>query len=264
MADLGWSEKDVRKAIYSLSEAGLIAFNDDESVLQIVGFLRQDPPTNEKHVRGILRMADAVPDCPEKLAAFEDLAANKHAYNVGELTDAIYSLSEAYGNPDTHPHSRTRSPVCADAHTSPAGDAGEIVTMPDRPSAKHMAGQMVEVWHDECGDILPRVEKLTDKRQRMANARLQDDLGGDLEAWRAVCRRIRASPFLRGETGNWPGADFEWCIRPNNLPKIMEGKYDPKPDNQRKQGGGQRTANPLRDAEAGDQDGDRAVAGHGW
>jgi hypothetical protein len=117
--------------------------------------------------------------------------------------------------------------------------------MPDRPSPKRVAEQMIEIWHDECGDILPRVEKLTDKRQRMANARLHDDLGGDLEAWRATCRRVRASPFLRGETGNWPGADFEWCVRPNNLPKILEGKYDPKPDHQRKQVAGKQRGNPM-------------------
>lgn len=258
MADLGWSADRVREAIDSLSEAGLIAFNRDENVVRIVGFLRQDAPTNEKHVRGILKMADGVPDCPEKLAAFQELAENKHAADVRELSDGIYSLWEAYGegyrNPDTSTSTSTSSRECPDGHSPARADGGDVVSMPEKPSPKRTAEQMADIWNETCGDIMRRVGKLTDKRQRMANARFQDDLGGDLEAWRAVCQRARASPFLRGEAGNWPGADFEWCIRPNNLPKIMEGKYDPKPDNQpqqRTQPGPKRSANPLREYAGG-------------
>jgi hypothetical protein len=37
---------------------------------------------------------------------------------------------------------------------------------------------------------------------------------------------VISSPFLRGENDKGWRADFDWVLNPNNLAKIVEGKYD--------------------------------------
>ena len=39
-------------------------------------------------------------------------------------------------------------------------------------------------------------------------------------------RKIANSPFLRGDRGNWAGADFDFIIGAQNIGKILDGKYD--------------------------------------
>jgi uncharacterized protein YdaU (DUF1376 family) len=128
-----------------------------------------------------------------------------------------------------------------DSLSESAENTGSVVAMPERDEPKRVAEHMAQIWNEECGDVMRRVRNVAERRRKMAAARFRDDLGGDFEAWRGVCQRIRGSPFLRGEVGNWNGADFDWCIRPNNLPNIMEGKYDPQPP--RKADGPQQPAN---------------------
>jgi hypothetical protein len=70
------------------------------------------------------------------------------------------------------------------------------------------------------------VQFLTDKRRQHTEARLaQKDF--DMAA---LCGKIRGSPYLRGEKGNWV-VSFDWVVgSPNNWPKIAEGKYDDAPE----------------------------------
>ena len=42
-----------------------------------------------------------------------------------------------------------------------------------------------------------------------------------------VVEKIRHSDFLQGKIGKRPFiATFDWVIRPNNYPKVLEGNYD--------------------------------------
>lgn len=94
-----------------------------------------------------------------------------------------------------------------------------------RADALHRA---VETWNAVCGPLLSRVAKLTPSREAKLGRRLREDFGNDLDCWANHCRRIVASPFLTGATGGDWRADFDWALKPDNVAKVVEGRYDPR------------------------------------
>jgi uncharacterized protein YdaU (DUF1376 family) len=84
--------------------------------------------------------------------------------------------------------------------------------------------ECVAFWNDLAKQIsLPIAQITTEKRRQAIAARLKD-LGG-MEGWHALLGKVRDSPFLRGESGNFR-ATIDWIIKPTNTVKIMEGNYD--------------------------------------
>lgn len=72
--------------------------------------------------------------------------------------------------------------------------------------------------------------KLTPTRRKACQARIRND---GLDAILRAIERIPKSAFLRGETGNWGGANIEFLLRPDSVTKILEGKYDDRDKPQR-------------------------------
>lgn len=107
------------------------------------------------------------------------------------------------------------------------------------------ATAMVEIWNAVLGGQLPKVIKLSPPLLAACNARLRGDLRGDLEAWRAMCRRISRSPFLMGRKTDFR-ASMHWVLKPTNWTKIENGNYDPADDDQAAgpHGAGYRNAKP--------------------
>jgi len=78
-------------------------------------------------------------------------------------------------------------------------------------------------WNSLAGSCgLSQIDEITagSPREKAALARIRE--GRDFAA---VFAKIRASPFLRGETTTFR-ASFNWIINPTNLVKILEGDYD--------------------------------------
>src|SRR5690606_6019729 len=69
----------------------------------------------------------------------------------------------------------------------------------------------------------PVCAKRTPKRRASCRARLRQD--GLPDILRAI-EHVPRSAFLRGDTGNWSGADIDFLLRPDSVTKILEGKYD--------------------------------------
>ena len=49
---------------------------------------------------------------------------------------------------------------------------------------------------------------------------------GGIEAFRELFEKAEASDFLKGDNARGWTADFDWLIRPTNMSKVLEGKYD--------------------------------------
>ena len=80
---------------------------------------------------------------------------------------------------------------------------------------------------------LPDLVRITDGTQRakLLNARLKEY--GESEVLQMI-EEVSASSFLRGlSTSNGWSATFDWCIKPSNFIKVLEGNYRDK-----KNGGG--------------------------
>lgn len=71
---------------------------------------------------------------------------------------------------------------------------------------------------------LPKVQSLTATRKVALMLRLAD-LGGP-QGFGDLLRKVQASRFLIGDNDKGWTADFDWILKPANMTKIMEGKYD--------------------------------------
>ena len=89
---------------------------------------------------------------------------------------------------------------------------------------------IISLYHEVLPE-LPPVKLWTDQRQAILRARwLEDPQRQCLEWWREYFAKVRGSPFLMGKEKEWR-ADLEWIIRPKNMPKILEGRYDKRNGN---------------------------------
>lgn len=87
----------------------------------------------------------------------------------------------------------------------------------------------VEAWNNLAGHGIPQVSKMasTSRRYQMLSARIAQ-YGID-EVLRAI-EKIKESDFLQGKKNNFL-IKFDWFVKPNNFPKVLDGNYDNKPDN---------------------------------
>ena len=82
--------------------------------------------------------------------------------------------------------------------------------------------RIIEAWNALS---LQQVTKLTPGSRRgcMLRARVREY---GTEAVLQAIEKIRQSAFLRGQNAKGWVITFEWFVRPNNFPKVLEGNYD--------------------------------------
>lgn len=82
-----------------------------------------------------------------------------------------------------------------------------------------------DVWNEKAGGRgVPTLFAIseTSTRYKMLKARIQEyGLSKVLEG----IDRIAESDFLCHGNKNWKGATFDWFVKPNNFPKVIEGYY---------------------------------------
>lgn len=82
--------------------------------------------------------------------------------------------------------------------------------------------QITEAWNS-LG--LGQISKLTPSSKRGGMLRARVNEYGAEKVLEAI-GRIRKSSFLRGQNKNGWMITFDWFVRPNNFPKVLEGQYD--------------------------------------
>jgi hypothetical protein len=104
-----------------------------------------------------------------------------------------------------------------------------LLALPEQvqPLPSDRTAEMVTVWNTTCGDKLPRAQAhmLLDRRRALRTV-LAREMGSSIEAWQRFCQRVRAAPHLTGENNRDWRASLDWCLKPANAIKIIEGKYD--------------------------------------
>ena len=139
------------------------------------------------------------------------------------------------GKPNRNPDESQTKPSHDPDESSPYSDLPTPISTSDLPDPKDQrrdgAGapldarpeDLMKLWNEKADESLRRCGKLTDRRRRLASARLQ---GRSLDGWREIIERINRSQFCRGEIGRGWKADFDWLLAPGNAEKVLEGKYD--------------------------------------
>lgn len=99
----------------------------------------------------------------------------------------------------------------------------------DTLSVRTDIDRVVAIWNelDGMGDIkgIRGIGERGD-RKRLTLARLKEY---GIEGFQTAIERIKESDFLQGKhKGNPWVITFDWLIKPNNFPKVIEGNYDNK------------------------------------
>jgi len=89
---------------------------------------------------------------------------------------------------------------------------------------------LVDIWNDNCGQ-LSKVKGLSDKRNKLCNARLKDNPSADY--WSSVIQEISQNSFCLGHNDRGWKANFDWFLKPETHLKVMEGQYRSKSDEKR-------------------------------
>ena len=69
---------------------------------------------------------------------------------------------------------------------------------------------------------LANITKITDLRKTNVNARIKEF---GLESVYKMIDNVSKSPFLKGENNRQWVATFDWCFKPKNFVKVVEGNY---------------------------------------
>lgn len=118
-----------------------------------------------------------------------------------------------------------------DARAQARGDPVTAEVLPfTAPAEVSSAEQMTSVWNETCGSF-SRAIKPTAGREKILNARFRGEFNRSVEQWRHYCERVARSPYLSGRVKEW-SADLGWVIQPANMTKILEGRYDERPNHQ--------------------------------
>lgn len=102
-------------------------------------------------------------------------------------------------------------------------------TKPEHTSADNPpepVDEFVEKYREICQSKgLKKVLVVNNSRRGKIRQRLKElsEAGVTIEEY---MHKIANSPFLRGDRGNWTGADFDFIIGAQNIGKILDGKYD--------------------------------------
>jgi uncharacterized protein YdaU (DUF1376 family) len=95
------------------------------------------------------------------------------------------------------------------------GQVGEEILLPEH---------VIDEWNRVAKRLaFPRVRDLTPERRQLVRARIAQY---SIDDFTDVFGKVERSPFLRGDTGGWRGARFDWIIKKGNFQKVLEGNYD--------------------------------------
>ena len=83
--------------------------------------------------------------------------------------------------------------------------------------------QIAELYHAICTSY-PQLRAIEGNRQKLIAGRWKKYR--TLDAFRELFEKAEASDFLKGDNDRGWTADFDWLIRPTNMSKVLEGKYD--------------------------------------
>lgn len=122
----------------------------------------------------------------------------------------------------------------------------EITTMStsEEESAEQVVGseekapcpfqKIMELYHFHCPSY-PKLRAISGNRRKAVSARWREY--PDLQTFRDLFIKAEVSSFLKGNNDrNWT-ADFDWLMKPSNMPKVLEGKYDNKASTQQSKAG---------------------------
>lgn len=132
--------------------------------------------------------------------------------------DVAATPSDVPGKTHTHTYKKQETETADKTPPSDAPQQAELV-----PSST--PADLQALWNAERKGAMPEWARMTDKRRKACATRLKERGLEGSEGWRAVVQRMAASPFCRGEKGDF-AASPEFLLKPDTAEKVLAGYYD--------------------------------------
>lgn len=150
-------------------------------------------------------------------------ACEKKKDNTTAERQARYRARQKRGDSNARNSNAVTPPIEYD-HTP-----RDISSEDESHSLERDVESVLSVWRGVAKPIgLACWDKMTPKRRKSLKARLSDH---GLQAIIQAIEHVPKSSFLRGEQGSWSGANLDFLMRPDTVPKILEGQYDDRQKN---------------------------------
>lgn len=211
--ELGWSMEDFMQAFNEVSAQGLAMADFQARVVFIPNVAKYNKPQSPNVVSGWTQHWDELPECELKSIAFNKLKSFIDGMSEGFREAFRKVFMKAKGNQEQEQNQNQ-----------------EILILNQEPDNNCPHDAIIALYH-EILPMCPRVQVWHTARRSMLKSRWREDKARqNIEWWRGYFEHIRQSQFLIGNVTNQEGkspfiADLEWLIRPNNLAKVIEGKY---------------------------------------
>jgi hypothetical protein len=216
VSDMNIGDAQFDEGFKELIQKGFISWDRENSLLLIKNYLKHNPIYTDKQASGAGSLLLSLPRSnllKEFLSILEDpavLACGNNPILVDAVRRAVEKMDSDPAKPISPKTEKKGSEESPRPPVKPAPQKEEIELV-------------VTHWNEICGEKLPKVQTLTERRKSFIRARLSEH---DLKEWPTIFSRVARSGFLTGENDrNWK-TDFDWVMNQNNLVKILEGKYD--------------------------------------
>lgn len=197
--ETGISIQKIEKILKELEQAGKIVLDKDEIFVRNFG--KYNWTKSPKMIKHLKKLISNVKSKKIKYFVISEL---KRLLDIDLNIDVEYEEFEKEYPPETT-----------------AEEANQTQEQKNETSSTPYK-EIVDLYHQICVS-LPRVAKLSEKRKQLLRARWKEY--PDLQFWQELFQRVETSDFLTGRKTDFR-ADFEWIIKPSNIIKIIEGRYD--------------------------------------
>lgn len=90
--------------------------------------------------------------------------------------------------------------------------------------------EIADIYNEKLGSVLPCVQTLSPKRQKLLKARCEMRIGehqlNTTAFWERYFDFVSKSDFLTGKSKSGWTADFDWLITETNFIRVIEGTYN--------------------------------------
>jgi len=225
---LPFDDCDIDSLAISLDKSGFIRFYSDgeKAYCSVRNFGRHQNPHKNERDKG-----SEIPKYTEsmrQLIDIETLTINRDKNGTARDKNETDPADSLFLIPDSPIAESDELPSCDGEHESEEAPA-------KKPNGKHnnkiLFQQITEIYNDLLGGTLPRVEDLSEPRQRALKARCSKKIKsrdtGNPEFWSGYFGYVaNKCPFLVGENKDGWIANFDWLIKEANFLKVIEGTYE--------------------------------------
>lgn len=108
----------------------------------------------------------------------------------------------------------------------------DIETEIEKDTRERIDYQRIAAMYNDTCVSFPRLKSLSDTRKKAIKARFKTYTYEDFQT---LFTKAEASDFLKGKNGRDWQANFDWLIKDANMAKVLDGNYDNKASNGRKE-----------------------------